>query len=100
MNRIVAIAGMALFMACLIGWAALASAPPADKTTSADYLPVGAGSADSEKEITPSGEMPIRPRLAGSTATPPLAPFTYPAAGAPPRPPPRRRRGGGDPGGG
>jgi uncharacterized repeat protein (TIGR01451 family) len=78
MNRIVAISGMALLMACLLGWAALAGAPPADKLPSDDGRPAESSSMDM------GGEIPIRPRPANPAGqTPGSTPLPAPLTGDP-----------------
>jgi uncharacterized repeat protein (TIGR01451 family) len=77
MKRIVAISGMALITACLIGWAALAGAQPAGKQPSADDLAADARNADSGGATAPTGEFPLRPRPANPGASLP-SPTTSP----------------------
>jgi uncharacterized repeat protein (TIGR01451 family) len=93
MNRTVAISGMALLTAGLLGWVALAGVPPTDKLPSADDRTAQAGSAEFGGGSAPSGEIPIRPRpaspaasLPGSTPTP-TAMSGDPYAGVPATPP-------------
>jgi uncharacterized repeat protein (TIGR01451 family) len=69
MNRIIAISGMALLMACLIGWAALAGTPPVDKLPSAEDTSMEASSTEPRGGAGPLGEMPIRPRRASPPAS-------------------------------
>lgn len=71
MNRIVAISGMALLVACLLGWAALAGAPPVDKKTSAVDRAAENSGSDTWKGIAPAGEIPIQPRSANPAVAQP-----------------------------
>jgi uncharacterized repeat protein (TIGR01451 family) len=96
MNRIVAISGMALFAACLIGWAALAGTPQTGKQPLAYELAAEAGTADLGGGAEPSGEFPLRPRpsspavsLPGPAPTSaPVSADPYPGtSGMPPSPP-------------
>ncbi len=102
MNRTIAISGMALLTACLLGWAALAGAPPMDKLPPADDRSVESSGTNLGGAMAPSGEIPIRPRTtspaaAMSGSTPVSAPMSgdpypnlppaqpsYPPAKAPP----------------
>jgi uncharacterized repeat protein (TIGR01451 family) len=95
MNRTVAISGMALFTAGLLGWVALAGAPPIDTLPSAGERAAQIGSSDLGGGIAASGEIPIRPRpanpagsLPGSTPAPTaLSGDPYPIMPAMPTPP-------------
>jgi uncharacterized repeat protein (TIGR01451 family) len=85
MKRILAISAMALLTACLIGWAALAGAPPADRLPSADDLSAEPNSSGSGRGAAPPGEMPLRPRssnsptsLPGTTPSTPISADPYP----------------------
>lgn len=86
MNRIIAITGMALLTACLIGWAALAGAQSTGKLPSPDDVSSEASSAGPGGIPTLSGPMPIQQRPDSSAASllgaaPKQAPIS---AGAPP----------------
>ncbi|MGH7170727.1 MAG: CARDB domain-containing protein, partial [Gemmataceae bacterium] len=74
MNRLIAITGMALLTAGLIGWVALACAQPnMGKLISANDLSAEANAAESGVESGPPGSIPIQPRANAPTASPPAA---------------------------
>ncbi len=68
MNRLIAITGMALLTACLIGWAALAGAQAPGMLPSSDDLKSEASSAGSGVDAARPGDVPIRPRQASPAA--------------------------------
>ncbi|HTU19663.1 MAG TPA: hypothetical protein VMG10_16500 [Gemmataceae bacterium] len=71
MNRLIAITGMALLTAGLIGWAALACAQPnMGKLISANALSAETSAAEPGGESSPSGAIPIQPRANGSSPLP------------------------------
>jgi uncharacterized repeat protein (TIGR01451 family) len=76
MNRLFAITGMAVLTASLIGWAAQADAPPSTgKPASANDLLSQAGIGDLGGDSGRPGEVPIQPRMSGSTPSlPGMAP--------------------------
>jgi uncharacterized repeat protein (TIGR01451 family) len=82
MKRLVAIAGMALLSAGLIGWAALAWAQPnMGKLTSANDLPAEAGGGEPGGDAVLPGDIPIQPRLAGPKSAV-AAPLSNPMLGS------------------
>ncbi len=69
MNRLIVITGMTLLTACLIGWAALASAQPGiDKLTATDDLSAQVSSMEAGGETAHLGGISIRPRATGPSA--------------------------------
>jgi uncharacterized repeat protein (TIGR01451 family) len=83
MNRLIAITGMALLTAGLIGWVALACAQPnRGKLISADDVSADANSTESGEVSGPSGAEPNRPYAKGVAASPSSAPTTTAPGGA------------------
>jgi uncharacterized repeat protein (TIGR01451 family) len=88
MNRFVAITGMALFLVCLIGWAALAWAQPSmGRLPSGNDLSVELSGAESGGDSTRPGAVPIRPQGAVNPV-PGSLPMPMPPAAKNPAPMP------------
>ena len=85
MNRLIAIAAMALLTACLIGWTALVGAQQMGKPPSSAGLSAGASSTESDGGTVSSAEVPIRPRPAGpAVPLPGATPQQIPLSGGTP----------------
>ena len=84
MNRLIAITGMALLTAGLIGWVALACAQSnLGKLTSADEPSGEASATETEGESGPSGATTIKPRANGPAASlPGTLPMSAPMGSA------------------